>query len=153
MVYAKYARGDKSGGFGTVTDAKAALIPYSPEKLDAFEVGLKAEFLDRRVRLNVSGYYNKFQDIQLVTSVPNPFSGGTINVVSNAGSANVPGVDMDFSALLTPKLRLNINYSYLDAKISSFKLAPGQAAGNSLQGQQLPRTPQNTASELYRSYR
>jgi iron complex outermembrane receptor protein len=147
MVFARYARGDKSGGFGTVADARAAAIPYSPEKLDAYEVGLKAEFFDRRVRLNISGYYNKFKDIQLVTSVPNPFNpGATINVVQNAGSANVPGVDMDFSALLTDKLRLNINYSYLDAQITSFKLAPGQAPGNSLKGQRLPRTPQNTFS-------
>jgi iron complex outermembrane receptor protein len=147
MVYAKWARGDKSGGFGTIADPKAALIPYLPEKLDAYEVGLKSEFFDRRVRLNVSAFYNRFRDIQLTTSVPNPFNpGGTINVVSNAGTANVPGVDVDFSAALTRKLRLNIAYSYLDAKIHSFKLAPGQAAGNSLQGLPLPRTPHNTGS-------
>jgi iron complex outermembrane receptor protein len=147
MVYAKYARGDKSGGFGTIADARAAVIPYLPETLDAYEIGLKSEFFDRRVRLNVSAYYNRFKDIQLTTSIPNPFNpGATINVVSNAGKANVPGVDVDLSAALTRKLRMDINYSYIHAKIDSFKLAPGQPSGASLEGLPLPRTPHNTAS-------
>jgi iron complex outermembrane receptor protein len=65
-VYATYNRGFKSGGFfGGLATTPEELIPYDNEKLDAFEVGLKSELFERRLRLNLSAFYYDYQDQQV----------------------------------------------------------------------------------------
>ena len=63
MVYGSYNRGLRSGGFELVTATNEP--PYKPEKLDAFEVGVKSELFDRRLRFNAAAFYYKFKDIQV----------------------------------------------------------------------------------------
>ncbi|RYD92342.1 MAG: hypothetical protein EOP50_12845, partial [Sphingobacteriales bacterium] len=60
MVYASYNRGFKSGVYSTGNTNPAV----KPSKVDAYEVGIKSEFLDRRVTFNLAGYYAKYHDIQ-----------------------------------------------------------------------------------------
>ncbi|UZW53675.1 TonB-dependent receptor [Sphingobium sp. JS3065] len=67
MAYASYNRGFKSGGFDGPSVPRGAL---EPERLDAFEIGFKSEFLDRRVRLNVSSFYYDYRNIQLAQVTP-----------------------------------------------------------------------------------
>lgn len=63
-TYVSYNRGFKSGGYNTtsVTPNQAAL---KPETLDAYEVGVKSELFDRRVRFNVAAFHYKYRDIQV----------------------------------------------------------------------------------------
>jgi iron complex outermembrane receptor protein len=67
MVYASYNRGFKSGGYDPTSVAVASYI--RPEVLDAFEVGVKSDLLDRHLRINAAGYYYDFKDIQLNTYI------------------------------------------------------------------------------------
>ena len=62
LIYASWNTGFKSGGFNTqfYTDG-----PFQPEKLFAYEVGAKSEFLNRKVRVNVAAFHDKYKNIQV----------------------------------------------------------------------------------------
>ena len=73
-VYARVARGYRSGGFNArqSTNDQAGnpttpLVPFSEEVIWSYEAGVKAEFFDR-LRLNVTAFYNEYED-QLVSLV------------------------------------------------------------------------------------
>lgn len=117
MVFASYSRGFKSGVYNMFAPADP---PVEPETLDAFEVGMKSEFLDNRLRLNVSGFYYKYEDIQLNQAV----SGA--NRLFNAAEATVQGLDMEVVALVGDGLSLDMAFQVLDTEYDDFANAPNQ---------------------------
>jgi len=71
LAYASYSEGFKAGGYnGLANTAQALNSPFDPQKVKAYEIGLKSEFLDRRARFNVSAFINDYSSIQqqLVTN-------------------------------------------------------------------------------------
>lgn len=105
MAYISQNRGIKSGGYNLLGPG----VPgYKPEVLDAYEVGLKSEFFEHRLRLNLATFYYNYQDIQVQS-----IQAGAINTV-NAASAEVYGVDGDFAAVPLPNLTLrgSVGYTY-----------------------------------------
>lgn len=115
MGYVSYNRGLKSGGFPLVT---AANLPgYEPEKLDAYEVGLKTQFLGGRVRINAAAYLYKFKDIQ-VTRITD---GG--NVVANAAAATMKGLDVDLDVKVSDRLNVYGAMGYLDGRYDDYQTA------------------------------
>ena len=144
LVYGSVSTGFKSGGFnaGSVTDPA-----YAPEKLTAFEFGAKTDFLDHRLRVNGSGFYYNYRDIQVQR-----LELGTAGI-SNGASSHLYGVDGDVQALVTDNLRLTAGFEYLharflrypDALISSpdglSPVTSGSATGN-----YLPYSPDFTAN-------
>ena len=107
MGYASYDRGYKSGGYNTG-------VPFQPERLDAYEIGEKAEFLDRRVRLNTSLFYYLYDNIQTVT-----YPNGSLDI-TNGGRARLYGLDFDAGVAVTTGLKLGLGFELLHAKYSSF---------------------------------
>lgn len=143
MLFASYNRGFKSGVFNLVTLNNR---PADPEKLDAFEVGAKTALFDRRLRLNVSGFYYNYSDLQLRTVLP-PSSNF---ILYNAAKARLKGIDVDFQAALTSRLELSGGFEILDGKYRSFPLAactqPVPTGGNvtftcDLSGKRMLRSP------------
>lgn len=112
LGYVSYNRGFKSGGFNIGTPASRT---YDPETLDAFEVGLKADLLDRRLRINVAGFDYKYKNIQLQRIFPN----GSIGIV-NGPSAHIYGLDADITALLTDGLTLTSGIGWTSPKFRTF---------------------------------
>ncbi len=140
LGYVSYNRGFKSGGFNAFDPTNP---PYNPEVLDAYEVGLKSEFLDHRVRVNSAAFYYKYTQIQ-VTRYTNTA------VVYNGASARLYGLDLDAEARVTSNLRLNAGVEWIHSYFDSFPDAqfstplPGGGAGvysASAQGHRLPFTP------------
>jgi iron complex outermembrane receptor protein len=122
MGYVSYNRGFKSGGFdpSSANSAKSFL----PEVLDAFELGIKSELLDRKLRVNGAVYYYNYKNIQL-----NTFVNGSL-AIYNGDSAKIYGVDLDFEAAPTDNLRftggLSLNHGrYGDFLVTTTSLAPG----------------------------
>ena len=109
MLYASYNRGFKSGGFNVYTPGYPS---YQPEKLDAWEAGMKAELFDRRVRFNPSVFYYDYSDIQLVRYDTNA-------VIFNAKGAEIYGVDLDAEAQVTDRLRLNLGAEWLHTRLKT----------------------------------
>lgn len=113
MGYASYSRGFKAGRFNP-SDG----LPIDPETLDAYEVGLKTELFDRKVRFNLAAFHYNYKKIQVTIT---QFG---LSQVRNAGAAKINGADMDLT--FAPSRRLNIvaGVSILDAKYSSFPNGP-----------------------------
>jgi iron complex outermembrane receptor protein len=64
MTYAEVSTGFKGGGINPRPFFVTQVQPFSPEDLTAYEVGAKSDLFDRRLRVNVSLFYNKFKNIQ-----------------------------------------------------------------------------------------
>jgi iron complex outermembrane receptor protein len=111
-VYASASKGFKSGGFN-LTAAEAA-APFKPELLKAYEIGSKAEFLDNRVRLNVSGFYYDYSGIQITTLVE------ALETVYNAAGAKIYGADADLNAVVGGGLTVSAGMEALKSKYTDF---------------------------------
>ncbi len=122
LTYALYSRGYRGGGFnGRPATIGAATIPYDPETVDNYEVGLKSEFLDHRLRFNASVFVMKYNNLQQDLDVPAPgTSTGRENRTINAASANLNGVELELLARPFSGLTLHGNLGYLDAKYNKF---------------------------------
>ena len=111
LGYASYNRGFKSGNFSATPPGSP---PAAPEILDAWEIGLKTELLDRRVRFNIAGFFYKYENIQV--NVCNQIS----CTLQNGAGAEVLGVDMDFTAKIGDHLTLFGGLALLDHKFTSY---------------------------------
>lgn len=113
--YVSYNRGFKSGGYNPISFANP---PSRPEVLDSYEVGIKSELFDRRLRFNVSGFYYDYKDIQLRSTAPPAPPGGSL--LFNAASARIKGIDADFVIAPVQGLTINGGFQLLDAKYHRF---------------------------------
>ena len=92
--------------------------PFDEETVDAYEVGLKSEFWNNRVRLNAAIFRNEFDDLQLSQFEPSPT--GAESVINNAGSATMQGFELDAIALIAEGLTVNFSYGYLDQEYDEY---------------------------------
>jgi iron complex outermembrane recepter protein len=130
MVFATYSKGYKGAAYDLTSGFNAAIAltqPIKPETVNSYEVGIKAEFLDRRVRLNLTGFFSEFSNYQQQTIAPGL---GASFTLANVGKVRTKGIELDWSVKATDWLRLSGGLAYTDATIVSFPQAPcygGQA--------------------------
>jgi iron complex outermembrane receptor protein len=114
-VYAKAVKGYKTGGY----NVRASSIDrfndgFGEENLISYELGLKSQWWDNRVRINGAVFHADYDDIQVnVQSDPGNI---TITDVLNAGKATIDGIELDMSVRPVDPLTLSLNYAYLDAQ-------------------------------------
>lgn len=111
MIYASYNRGVKSGGYDSSNPNDPA---FKNETLDAYEVGEKWEFLDKRARLNTSAFYYSYKDIQVQGTT------NTSSYIYNGAAAEMYGADADFELKVTSNLTFNATAEALHSDFSSF---------------------------------
>ena len=117
LAYATISTGYKAGGVGPRPFNAAQARGFGPEKLTAYEIGLKTDFFDRRVRLNLAGFYNDFKDAQLTLLSCPQFGGpGPCALPQNAGNAHVKGVEAELFARPIDGLQIDGSISYIDWK-------------------------------------
>ena len=132
LFYGYYARGFKSGGFtGRITQA-SDLGPFNPEHLDTFEIGAKADLLDRRLRANVALFYNLYHNMQVVQNLTNPVTGANSAAIRNAGAAYTRGAEVELTAVPVEGLTLNGSVAYLDAYYTQYNTYTLDAGGNTV---------------------
>jgi iron complex outermembrane receptor protein len=139
MSYASYTRGFKAGGFnGVDLSGNPANLPYDPEYVDAYEVGLKTQWNDGKVLFNLIGFRGEYEDLQVVS---NSFAanGAIISAVQNAASAISQGAEVEMRWAPHPKFRFALEGTYLDAYYDSYTNAgPTQAQQRASQLTQNP---------------
>ena len=140
FLYATVSKGYKSGAFyAPLEDAVAARTPVNPEYVWNYEFGAKTEWLDRRLRANVSAFYDDYSQLQ-VNAIETLPSGLGTHVLLNAGKTVSKGVESEFTAAVTRQLLLYASYTYLWTDIEQ----TDAAAGATLHvGDQLPYSPHN----------
>ncbi|WP_212742950.1 TonB-dependent receptor [Sphingomonas sp. 2SG] len=130
-VYASYNRGTKSGGFFSGFAQDSSLIgPYRDETVDAYEVGAKTQWLDRRLGLNLSAFYYDYRDLQVYTSVVQGLI--TTQLFTNASAARIYGAEIELTARPIDGLNLAASTSLLDATYRNFISQGADYSGNRL---------------------
>ena len=118
LVYVKTAKGFRSGGLNIRMLSADTFTPFAPEKAYSYEAGIKSEFLDRRLRVNLAGYYTQLKDQQRTTSI---VANNTVSTaIQNAGQADVYGAELEVNAILPAGLRLDGTLGYTHPKYVSF---------------------------------
>ena len=117
MAYATISTGFKGGGVAPRPFNAAQAVPFGPEKLTAYEVGFKTDLFDRKLRFNVSAYFNSFKDAQLTLLSCPQFGGpGPCAVPQNAGDADVKGIEFELFLRPVAGLQIDASASLLDWK-------------------------------------
>jgi iron complex outermembrane receptor protein len=112
MAYLSANRGFKSGGYNMIT--VAGTDSFLPETLDAYELGLKSEMLDHRVRVNVAAFWYNYSNIQIEV----PVTGGTTTV--NGPKARIKGLEGQIDAKPIEPLTLSAGVTVLDGKYTEY---------------------------------
>lgn len=122
MGYVSATRGFKSGGFNETVlpvNASTALVGFAPEELWSYEIGIKSEWLDRKLKFNVTGFHYDYTNMQVEAFlVPGQTS------ITNAASAHVNGVEFETEFRPVSAFDIGANVSLLDAKYADYPNAP-----------------------------
>lgn len=167
FLYAKYARGFKSGGFDNVsafqsgaltTIATGGFIPFDitkfifrPETVDNFEVGAKIASVDGRYHLYATGFYMNYKDKQEQITTLATLGGITVPLATTANAAKVDihGVEVEGSAAPVDWFRFDASVGYLSAKYKSFVDPAGKVDRTGLTLTRSPRWTATAAGNLF----
>jgi iron complex outermembrane receptor protein len=146
MAYAQFSTGYKGGGIAPRPFIPAQVVPFDPERVNAFEVGFKSDFADNRVRLNMAAFLNKYRGIILIDANGFPGSPGDPDwfplsaVPFNAGKADIKGVELETTIEPVDGLTLQGSVSWLDFEYKS--LDPNATASGITLDFLAPYTPE-----------
>ena len=118
MFYASYGTGYKAGGINTDRVPAAADTVFEPETAESYEIGMKAEFPDQALRVNVALHKTDTNDLQTIS-----FQGAGF-VLDNAGTAETYGGELDLMWLPTDSTTITLGYAYNHAEYSDFENGP-----------------------------
>lgn len=120
-VYASWSRGFRSGGFNSrANNALQVRIPYDPETVDSYEVGVRAELFDRRLRINPTVFHTTYSNRQETVFVPDGL-GFFANVIDNTGEQKFSGVEIEAVGQITDNFTISASGGYTDAKITKLE--------------------------------
>jgi len=124
MAYAQFSTGFKGGGTNPRPFFASQLYGFGPERVKSYEVGLKTQLFDRKLRFNTAAFYSDYTDIQLVLLVC-PDGSVPCAGPQNVGSAHIKGAEAEFDAQPVPGLSINGSISYLDFEYYAFSAPTG----------------------------
>ena len=136
LVYGAYSTGYKGGGWqGATPDRAAAQKAYDPEHANSYELGVKADWMNGRLRTNIAAFRTDFEDLQveLLDDV------ALTLVVANAANAVIQGLELEFKVRATHWLTLSASGSYIDA---TYKDYIDPLRGVNYGGNRIQRTPE-----------
>jgi len=123
MYYGSYTDGFKSGGFdmrAVKSLNPSADQPYQPETVDTFELGVKSEWFERRLRLNAAVFSSAYDDMQV--TVQRAVGNNVASQVLNAASASIDGLELEATLAATDALQLNLIVGYTDASFDEVRV-------------------------------
>jgi len=139
MGYVSADRGFKSGGYNLIV--VAGVDSFLPETLDAYQIGIKSEFLENRLRVNAAAFWYDYTDIQIEV----PVTGGT--TTDNGPAARIKGLEVEIQAKALESLNISAGLTYLDSEYTDFENAvaigpEGQPGTVDATGNELVSAPQ-----------
>lgn len=145
LLYSSISEGFKSGGFNSTDSGLITSTPqgsYNPEELISYEVGLKGVFFDNRVSGSVSTFLYDYEDLQ-VRFVDSANDSDSSIVITNAGEAEVLGLEFEGKAFITQDFSVDFMATFLDTEYQDFSGAEDIVTGDiiDLTGESLGRTP------------
>jgi iron complex outermembrane receptor protein len=137
LVYASYSRGYRSGAFNGGGYTSSVGITYiDPERVNAYELGVKGRFLDNKLTLSAAGFYYDYSNQQVQDTRPGP-----VSFLVNAPKSQVYGGEVEATLRAFPGFVINTSGGYLHATYKDLTLQ-----GTDLSGNALPFAPRWTAT-------
>ena len=115
MIYGRVSTGYRSGG---INPRANVINSFDPEKATAYEAGIKSQFLDNRVRLNLAGYITNYDDLQVQQFAAG--SGGATSLVVNAGKVQLSGFEAELTMLPFTGFQIDGSVGYVKTKYKQF---------------------------------
>jgi iron complex outermembrane recepter protein len=146
LTYLSAAKGFKGGttsGRTTAASENFSRLIGQPETNWSYEAGLKADWLDGKLRTNLAAFYNEYTGLQFGVTLP---SGGFGRI--NAGNATIKGLELEATAVPVSGLELFGNLGLLDGEYDTFSASLGTCTAqgittlNGLLGLDLKQTPE-----------
>ena len=125
MVYASYTRGFKPGGSNLTYGREDIIAPivvlptFKDETVEAWELGVKTDFADNRVRLNAAAFYYDYKNLQYQATDPELFEGG----VGNLPGSEIYGAELELLAFITDRFSLDARLAWLETEVTESHLA------------------------------
>lgn len=157
-VYFSNARGFKSGVFNIPSLSPVGPNdPVNPETLDSYEIGLKGDFLDNRLRINAAAFIYELTDTQAQVALGT----GAITSLASAGDSSLQGGEVELFIAATDRLDISAGLAVLDSEYDDFFNFPASvpsptggvtgAGGNisvvtDVRGNSMVRAPEMTAN-------
>src|SRR5262249_45935312 len=117
LAYVSYNRGVKGGGFTAplfpITINDLSTLEFRPEKLSSYEVGLKSELLDHKLRVNAAAYYYDYHDYQALL-----YTISLEQLIVNA-DAKHKGAEVDLTWVPNSYWRFGLGASYVSAVVEN----------------------------------
>ncbi len=171
MAYVSYTRGFKPGGsnltfgfpeedeqnFGAQPAPQLVFPLFESETIDAFELGLKTDFMEGRFRANLSAFAYDYESLQFQSTDPDVYRGG----VANIPNSEMSGFELEIKGFLSDSWSVDLRAAFLDTEITSsyealdnvkaelyfFGEEPARyALRENLKGNKLAKSPEWTAN-------
>lgn len=146
MTYLSYSEGFNAGGAAAVEVPNGRiLIPFGPEKLQSYELGLRSDLFQGRLRFNAALFHTKWDDIQLESPYVNPDIGvfAVTFITQNAAAAEAEGLEAEITWFPIDQLQVNFNLGLLDTKYTDLKFGEETAVDK---GDTFAQAPETTYS-------
>lgn len=116
LHYASMSTGYRAGGFNTRGNSDLTLQPFEEENVTTYEIGHKADWdlAGMPLRTNTAIYFQDYTDLHQTRSLYE--NSLLVTRTENAGKAEITGFEVEATLLPTDNLKLNVSYSYVDAK-------------------------------------
>jgi iron complex outermembrane recepter protein len=124
-------------------------VQYFPDTTTNYEIGVRSQWLDRRLTFNGALYYIDWKDPQLATVTQN----GALPIITNGDGARSKGIELSFDARVTQRMTVGLSYSHTSAELTAVAPSvlhtyepPGFASTGTIDGQpgdRLPGSPQD----------
>lgn len=115
MGYARVSTGYKAGGF---SPRSPFLTSFEPEDAMSYELGLKTEWFDQRLRTNLSLFQTDYENLQVQQFQSG--SGGSVGYTVNAAEATFTGVELEVVAIPAEGLTIDAAYGYTDPEYDRY---------------------------------
>jgi iron complex outermembrane receptor protein len=112
LFFASATKGFKSGGWNARETAPARFLPFGPEKVWSYELGMKSDLLDRRLRANLTLFQVNVSDLQILAGLLNPTTGAINFITRNFADYRNRGVEAELTYQPMPALNLYANLGY-----------------------------------------
>jgi len=116
-VYAKYAEGYRAGG---ASSRSLTYRSFGPEDIVSYELGLKSDLLNRRLRVNAAAFYSEREDSQIdfsLVTVIGASTRNTLETVNAPGTTKIKGVELEGTAVITDNFTVSGSYAYTDTEV------------------------------------
>jgi len=142
LVYFNVAKGYKAGSFGAIAASTTRQYePVTQESVLDYELGFKAELLDRTMSLTGAAFYYDYKDKQLRSKLID-VTFGILDALVNVPKSSVTGAELALAWRPVPQMDLSAAATYLDAQVDEYIGVNSQGSAADFAGAEVPYTPE-----------